>query len=227
MRNAVAETWLPHRASGAYGGAPSLELLALPFEVRRWEEDDGLRATTCSANLPVFLNTLCAHRHTPFRAGPYSRSYPQGKTCSGREGLRWPLTRSAGLCMSPNGRPRPRMTPARGRGNATAVNGTCGRESHSPDGHAPDSPRSTFLGLDLQHQALDGDPRTGSCLRIRWRLVRAPRSVTERDNAVRRNVGAGRAHLADHPVDRWWAWRTGCAPSSASPPPWRASSPPA
>jgi hypothetical protein len=33
--------------------------------VRRWKEDDGLRATACSSYLPVFLDALCTHRHTP------------------------------------------------------------------------------------------------------------------------------------------------------------------
>ena len=28
-------------------------------------KDDSLRATACSTNLPVFLDTLCTHRHTP------------------------------------------------------------------------------------------------------------------------------------------------------------------
>jgi|SRR5918993_4717339 hypothetical protein len=63
----IPETRLSHGTCGAdgFGLLFSLELLALALEVRRWEEDDRLRATTCSSNLPVLLNTLCAHRHTP------------------------------------------------------------------------------------------------------------------------------------------------------------------
>jgi hypothetical protein len=66
----VAEARLPHGTCGAncFGLLFSLELLALPLEVRRWEEDDGLRTTTCGTNLPVILNTLCAHRHTPLQS---------------------------------------------------------------------------------------------------------------------------------------------------------------
>lgn len=72
----VVETGLSHRAGGAdgFGLFFSPQLLALALEVRRWKEDDGLRAAACSSYLPVFLDALCTHRHTPFLGGPYSRS---------------------------------------------------------------------------------------------------------------------------------------------------------
>lgn len=63
----VAETRLPHHARGANGFClffPT-QLLALALEVRRWKEDDSLRTAACSSNLPVFLDALCTHRHTP------------------------------------------------------------------------------------------------------------------------------------------------------------------
>ena len=81
----IPETRLSHGTCGAngFGLLFSLELLALALEVRRWEEDDRLRATTCSSNLPVLLNTLCAHRHTPLPRrtiqplpGPNQRKVP-------------------------------------------------------------------------------------------------------------------------------------------------------
>jgi hypothetical protein len=81
----VAEARLPHGACGANGLGLlfSLELLALALEVRRWKEDHGLRAATCSSNLPVFLNTLCAHRHTPLprRTIQPAPTPKQGKVC--------------------------------------------------------------------------------------------------------------------------------------------------
>jgi hypothetical protein len=97
----IAETRLPHGTCGAdgFGLLFSLELLALTLEVRRWEEDDRLRATTCSTNLPVLLNTLCAHRHTPL---PRRTIQPlpdrnQRKVPGCRRGAGGTLTRSAGL----------------------------------------------------------------------------------------------------------------------------------
>jgi len=63
----VVETRLPHRTGSAngFGLLFPAQLLALPLEVRRWKEDDGLRTAACSSNLPVFLDALCTHRHTP------------------------------------------------------------------------------------------------------------------------------------------------------------------
>jgi hypothetical protein len=63
----VVETRLPH-CTGCANGFRLLfpaQLLALPLEVRRWKEDDRLRTAACSPNLPVFLDALCTHRHTP------------------------------------------------------------------------------------------------------------------------------------------------------------------
>ncbi len=79
----VVETRLAHRTCGTDGlglfFAP--QLLALALEVRRWKEDDGLRATACSSNLPVFLDALCTHRHTPLPGADHTAdTYPrQGK----------------------------------------------------------------------------------------------------------------------------------------------------
>jgi hypothetical protein len=63
----VAETRLAHRARCAdgFGLFFPAQLLALTLEVRRWKEDDSLRAATCSSYLPIFLDALCTHRHTP------------------------------------------------------------------------------------------------------------------------------------------------------------------
>jgi hypothetical protein len=63
----VVETRLAHRARGADGLGLlfSPQLLALALEVRRRKEDRSLRTATCSPNLPVFLDALCTHRHTP------------------------------------------------------------------------------------------------------------------------------------------------------------------
>ena len=63
----VAETWLSHRTRCAdgFGLFFPTQLLALTLEVRRWKEDDSLRATACSSHLPIFLDALCTHRHTP------------------------------------------------------------------------------------------------------------------------------------------------------------------
>jgi hypothetical protein len=33
--------------------------------VRRWKEDGSLRTAACGSYLPVFLDALCTHRHTP------------------------------------------------------------------------------------------------------------------------------------------------------------------
>src|SRR5690606_12063518 len=71
----VVETGLAHRASGADGFRLLFppQLLALALEVRRRKEDDSLGTAACSPHLPVFLDALCTHRHTPFLGGPYSR----------------------------------------------------------------------------------------------------------------------------------------------------------
>lgn len=63
----VAETRLSHRTRCAdgFGLFFSSQLLALALEVRRWKEDDSLRAAACSSYLPIFLDALCTHRHTP------------------------------------------------------------------------------------------------------------------------------------------------------------------
>ena len=63
----VAETRLSHRTRCAdgFGLFFPTQLLALALEVRRWKEDDSLRATACSSYLPIFLDALCTHRHTP------------------------------------------------------------------------------------------------------------------------------------------------------------------
>lgn len=63
----VAETRLSHgtRCADGFGLFFSTQLLALALEVRRWKEDDSLRATACSSYLPIFLDALCTHRHTP------------------------------------------------------------------------------------------------------------------------------------------------------------------
>lgn len=63
----VVETRLAHRACGAngFGLFFSSQLLALALEVRRWKEDSSLRTAACSSHLPVFLDALCTHRHTP------------------------------------------------------------------------------------------------------------------------------------------------------------------
>lgn len=63
----VVETRLAHRTCGAdgFGLFFPTQLLALTLEVRRRKEDSSLRTATCSSNLPVFLDALCTHRHTP------------------------------------------------------------------------------------------------------------------------------------------------------------------
>ena len=79
----VVETRLSHRTCGAdgFGLLFSSQLLALALEVRRWEEDDSLRTAACRSNLPVFLDALCTHRHTPLprRTIPPGTYPKQGK----------------------------------------------------------------------------------------------------------------------------------------------------
>jgi hypothetical protein len=133
----VTEARFPHGAGSAYGFRLllPLELLALSLEVRRWEEDDGLRPTTCSTNLPVFLNTLCAHRHTPLPSRTIQpvlfRNKENLPRARGASGGRLPGQRGC-RCLLTAACTRMRTAP--GRGNASAVNSACGRESHSPDG---------------------------------------------------------------------------------------------
>jgi hypothetical protein len=133
----VTEARFPHGAGSAYGFRLllPLELLALSLEVRRWEEDDGLRPTTCSTNLPVFLNTLCAHRHTPLPSRTIQpvlfRNKENLPRARGASGGRLPGQRGC-RCLLTAACTRMRTAP--GRGNASTVNSACGRESHSPDG---------------------------------------------------------------------------------------------
>lgn len=63
----VFETRLAHGTCGADGLGllfPT-QLLALALEVRRRKEDGCLRAAARGSHLPIFLDALCTHRHTP------------------------------------------------------------------------------------------------------------------------------------------------------------------
>ena len=100
----VVETRLSHRTGCAngFGLLFPAQLLALPLEVRRWKEDDSLRATACSSNLPVFLDALCTHRHTPL---PRRTIQPvltrnKKKLLEGQEPKRRRCPRSAALSTS-------------------------------------------------------------------------------------------------------------------------------
>src|SRR5215207_10845336 len=66
----------------------------------------------------------------------------------------------------------------------------------------PVVPRAALLRLDLEDEPVDGDDPHRLVTANRCRAVGAgpPRSVADRHDAVGVDVGARRAHLADHPL---------------------------